>query len=98
MAASLPQTQAIRTRFNFETPDSYRALEARNLFEFTKKTRDMDLTKPGNHYLYFGDMEWYQPKDLLKFEFQNYHLPGFVPFAHAANGDFWCWYPKLADK
>lgn len=31
--------------------------------------------------------------DILNYQFESYHLPGFVPFAFTAGGDLWCWRP-----
>jgi hypothetical protein len=42
-------------------------------------------------------MEWYEPDELRGFEFQSYHKGGFVPFAHAGNGDYWCWFPTMSE-
>jgi len=96
-ATNLPWSDAIRERFKFETPSEFRALEARGLFHWSEKAREAELTTPGDHYLWFHEMEWYQPGELRKFEFESYHKNGFIPFAHAGNGDLWCWYPERAE-
>jgi hypothetical protein len=94
----LPWSDALRKQFHFQTPPAFRELEARRLFQWQEKLRGTDLTnltQPGDHYLWFNDMAWYQPDDLRSFRFENYHKSGFVPFAHAASGDYWCWYPSM---
>jgi hypothetical protein len=91
-------SEALRERFGFETPDSFRLLESHHLFKWSKRFRNSDLTKPGNRYLGFNDMEWYQPEELRAFRFKSYHKPGFVPFAHTGGDDYWCWFPQMKDS
>src|SRR5215217_4921693 len=94
----LPWSAALQERFGFQTPAAFRALEARGLFRWAEESRHADLSQPGDHYLWFNDMEWYQPDELRTFEFERHHKSGCVPFAHAANGDYWCWYPAMEDR
>ena len=68
------------------------------MFRWADEFRQADLSLPGDHYLWFNDMEWDQPDDLRTFKFASYHKSGFVPFAHAANGDYWCWYPAMEEQ
>lgn len=44
-------------------------------------------------YLWIPEAEWLTPKDILEFQFESYHKPGFVPFAFTGAGDLWCWWP-----
>jgi hypothetical protein len=91
----LPLSNALRKRFGFVTPVTFQELEARGLFRWSEEFRHADLSQPGDHFLWFNDMEWFQPAQLLAFEFQEYHKEGFIPFAEAANSDCWCWYPVM---
>src|SRR4051794_19003430 len=87
-------TNALRHRFNFETPPAFRALEERHLFEWRPEYREHDPALPGNRYLWLNDMEWFQPNDLENFQFEPWERKGFVPFAHTAGGGYWCWWPE----
>lgn len=95
---ALPWSSALRDRFGFTPPPAYQLLEDRELFSWSSECRDKDLSVPGNHYLWFCEMEWYGPIDLRNFQFASYHREGFVPFAHAGNGDYWCWLPAEEDE
>lgn len=87
--------EAIAKRYGFTIPDEYRRLESRGLFTISAPAHASAFYPPGS-YLWLNDMEWYSPEDILNFEFQPWHLPGFVPFAFTGGGDYWCWHPARA--
>jgi len=88
---------AIESRYKFVVPDEYRCLEARGLFTISAPAHASAFYEPGS-YLWLHDMEWYSLQDIVDFQFQSYHLPGFVPFAFTAGGDYWCWQPEHTDR
>jgi hypothetical protein len=88
--------QTIESRFSFPLPADYRQLEERGLFTLSKASHASEFTAPGS-YLWLPDMEWYPLEEIAAFTFQAYHLPGFVPFAFTAGGDYWCWQPAHTD-
>jgi hypothetical protein len=86
----------IEERYVFALPEEYRRLEARGLFALSNPAHASDSYEPGS-YLWLNDMEWYSLQQIADFEFQSYHLPGFVPFAFSGGGDYWCWQPVNTD-
>jgi hypothetical protein len=88
---------AIAARYGFAIPDEYRRLESRGLFTLSAAAHASTFYRPDS-YLWLHDMEWYSPQAILDFEFEPYHLPGFVPFAFTGGGDYWCWHPAHADR
>ena len=45
----------------------------------------------GDTFLIMPDMEWMPLQDIIDYRFEDYQLPGLVPFAFTAGGDLWCW-------
>lgn len=88
---------AISNRYAFSIPEEYQRLEARGLFKISSPAQASAVYRPGT-YLWFNDMEWYSLQQIVEFHFADYHLPGFVPFAFTAGGDYWCWHPKYSDS
>lgn len=88
--------KAISERYGFTVPDEYRRLASRGLFSITTPAHASAFYEPGS-YLWLHDMEWCSLQDIADFEFQSYHLPGFVPFAFTGGGDYWCWQPAHTD-
>jgi len=82
----------IERLYGFDMPEEYRRLQARGLFNISAPAHASAFYAPGS-YLWLNEMEWYSLQDIVDFEFQPYHLPGFVPFAFTAGGDYWCWQP-----
>jgi hypothetical protein len=89
--------KAISERYGFNVPNEYRHLASRGLLSITTPAHASAFHKPGS-YLWLHDMEWYSLQDIADFEFQSYHLPGFVPFAFTGGGDYWCWQPAFTDE
>jgi hypothetical protein len=87
----------IEDRYGFALPEEYQRLEARGLFAQSNPGHASEFYEPGS-YLWLNDMEWYSLQEIAEFEFQSYHLPGFVPFAFTAGGDYWCWQPASTDE
>jgi hypothetical protein len=87
--------EAIAARYAFSIPDAYRRLESRGLFNWPSS--DPACIEPGS-YLWLPEMEWLRPREILEYKFEDYHLPGFVPFAFTGAHDPWCWRPDLADE
>jgi hypothetical protein len=77
----------INQRYGFMPPDEYRSMDQAGFFDFRNKRT----------YLWIPEAEWLPPKKILTFEFEEFHKPGFVPFAHTAAGDHWCWWPGQHD-
>lgn len=92
-----PLYRAIADRYGFSLPEDYRRLEARGLLQLTAPAHASAFTQPGS-YLWLPDMEWLTPQAIADFKFEDYHLPGFVPFACTASGDHWCWQPARTDQ
>lgn len=89
---------AIERRYGFSIPMAYRELERRGFLDrLATPAYYAEFTTPGRGYLWLGDMEWYTPRQIADFEFADYHLPGFVPFAFTGGGDYWCWQPRFTD-
>jgi hypothetical protein len=88
---------AIKARYGFAIPNDYCRLESRGLFTLPVAAHASAFYQPGS-YLWLHDMEWYSPQAILDFEFEPYHLPGFVPFAFTGGGDYWCWHPAHIDR
>ena len=73
----------IHQRFGFSLPDEYRSMERAGFFDAKKEAT----------YLWVPEAEWLSPREILKFEFEEYHKPGFIPFAFTGASDHWCWWP-----
>jgi hypothetical protein len=86
---------AIAKRYGFRIPTEYQRLESGGLFAISASGHASAFYQPGS-YLWLNDMEWYSPEAILNFQFQPWHLPGFVPFAFTGGGDYWCWHPARA--
>lgn len=41
--------------------------------------------------IYLPDLEWLPLEAIRDYEFEDYQMPGFVPFATTGSGDLWCW-------
>lgn len=89
--------RSIEDRYGFSLPEAYRSLEERGLLDISVPAHASAFYEPGS-YLWLNDMEWYSLQDIVDFHFQAWQLPGFVPFAFTAGGDFWCWQPAVADQ
>jgi hypothetical protein len=79
----------IETRYGFALPVTFREFWRRGFCTI------LGPGCPGPDYLMLWDMEWMPLADIVAFEFQSYHLPGFVPFAITGGGDHWCWQPEF---
>jgi len=97
-----PIAAAIKDKFQFEAPDAFNALEARNAFSWDPARRE-ELIKlfnvSGPHYLFLFTCEWFQPDEIRDFEFPEFVEPlppvsQFVPFAHDGCGNEWCWWTE----
>src|SRR5689334_1633542 len=88
--------KAISERYGFSVPEEYRRLASRGLLNLGAAAHASAFYEPGS-YLWLHEMEWFSLEEIINFEFQPYHLPGFVPFAFTGGGDFWCWQPSFAD-
>ncbi len=87
---------AIQQKFGFVIPEPYRELERRGFLALDGPASVAEMMKPGSGYLYLYDMEWYTPQQILEYELDEYHLPGFVPFAFTGRADHWCWQPDCS--
>ena len=74
---------AIKERFNFEVPSS--------LSDLADAGR-LDSSLPSKNYLWLFDAEWFQPEDIINFQFQAHQKEEFIPFAFTGNGDYWAWW------
>jgi hypothetical protein len=45
----------------------------------------------GSDFLIMPDMEWMPLQEVIDYQFEDYQMEGFVPFAFTAGGDLWCW-------
>ncbi|GHC10898.1 SMI1/KNR4 family protein [Cerasicoccus arenae] len=86
-------SKALNNRFNLEAPESYKALESHSGLLWKDEYRGSELNESNIPYFWLNDMEWYQATEIENFEFEEYHKPGFIPFAHTGGGDYWCWSP-----
>lgn len=87
--------EQIERRYDMELPQVYRLLVERGHLDPQYLDRQNLLQ---SQYLYLFDAEWWAPADILAYEPQPHHLPGFVPFASSGGGDFWCWWPARATE
>ncbi len=81
----------IEKRYAFTLPPAFQEFWRRGFCDIVGRTL-------GPHYLLLPDMEWLPLEEIAGFEFESYHLPGFVPFATSASGDLWCWQPAFTDE
>jgi hypothetical protein len=83
----------IAERFSFSLPAEYRRLRERGWLAVNQPPVPVS-TEPGDGYLWMNEMEWYPLEEIAEFRFPDYgepYLPGLVPFAFTAGGDYWCW-------
>lgn len=76
--------EAIRKRYGFDFPASYRAMQEQGHFS----------TDPWENYLELQDCEWLPPEQIATYEFLDFQITsdgGFVPFAVSARRDEYCW-------
>lgn len=76
--------EQIEAKYGMVLPDAYRVMAESGWFDVTRN----------DQYLWLYESEWLAPVDILHYEPQEYHKPGFVPFAHTGGGDHWCWWPE----
>lgn len=94
MIAAMPSLKdqlfkQIEARYQFVLPEAFRELWRRGFCTILGPGR------PGPRYLMLPDMEWMPLEMIATFRFEPYHLPGLVPFAITAGGDYWCWQPEF---
>jgi hypothetical protein len=75
--------EAIESKYGFAIPSSYREMNELGWFDRRDKSR----------CLWICEAEFMTPDEILSYEPQEYHKPGFVPFASTGRGDKWCWWP-----
>jgi len=73
----------ILERYGFSIPETYRAMQARDL-----------LTPEAPTYLHLSDLRWYSPSRILEHPLREYEIEGLLPFASSGRGDRWCWHTQ----
>ena len=77
------QFQQVEQKYGLILPDAYRSMYAAGW---------MDVK--GDNYFWLNDARWMSLERILNHEPEEYHRPGFVPFARTVGGDEWCWWPS----
>ena len=77
------QSQQVEQKYGLILPDAYRSMYAAGW---------MDVK--GDNYFWLNDARWMSLERILNHEPEEYHRPGFVPFARTVGGDEWCWWPS----
>jgi hypothetical protein len=79
----MDEFEAIRRRYGFEMPETYRVLQSAGNFQ-----------PPLEKYLSFYDCEWLPLEEIANFQFNRWEIAsdgGFVPFAMTGRHEPYCW-------
>lgn len=80
----MDQYELVEQKYGLVLPEAYRSMYAAGWCDVKS-----------NNYFWLSDAEWMSLTEILDYQPQDYHKPGFVPFARTAGGDGWCWCPFL---
>jgi hypothetical protein len=93
MAKSKRTCHAIEAKYGFSIPSEYRSMEAAGCFELRHPGKKFKWEREPTYLLIHG-WDWLRPQEILDYKPEEYHKPGFVPFARDVAGDHYCWWPS----
>jgi len=79
----MDQYEQVEQKYGLVLPEAYRSMSEAGWFD-----------AKSDSYFWLFEAEWMPLTEILKFQPEEYHKPGFVPFASTAGGDHWCWWPS----
>jgi len=79
----------IEDKYGFALPKLYRTIVDNNWVTYRGNERN---------YLYLYEAEWMPTEEIRDHEREDYHKPGFVPFAFNGAGDHYCWWPEAVHE
>ncbi len=79
----MDQYEQVEQKYGLVLPEAYRSMCAAGWFDVKS-----------DNYFWLYDAEWVPLTEILNYQPEEYHKPGFVPFASEGDGSHWCWWPS----
>ena len=79
--------ERVEQKHGLRLPEAYRSMQAAGWL-------DVEASENPD-YFWLSEAEWMPLDEIADYQPEEYHKPGFVPFASEGDGSHWCWWPSV---